>query len=245
VAAFREADGTVRYAFGGDLLGNVWKFDLETAGAGEHDATLVAVLKDSLGNTQPITATPELTTLSGKRIILIGTGRLLDITDFGSTRTQSFYAIADGATLSNARTGLVAQVFTRGASPELTSNPFNWATNRGWYFDLPAGEQANTDPVVTYGAVVFVSNKNGSSDCSQASYLYLVDIGTGTQVVTSAFVSKLISDNATSSRVITLRVVDGKIVGITHRSDNEVFQTPLPLGQTIKPSKNAWKEIRR
>jgi hypothetical protein len=72
-----------------------------------------------------------------------------------------------------------------------------------------------------------------------------VDIGTGTQVVTSAFVSKLISDNATSSRVITLRVVDGKIVGITHRSDNEVFQTPLPLGQTIKPSKNAWKEIRR
>jgi type IV pilus assembly protein PilY1 len=28
VSPFVEADGSVRYVFGGDLLGNVWKFDL-------------------------------------------------------------------------------------------------------------------------------------------------------------------------------------------------------------------------
>ncbi len=245
VSAFREADGSVRYAYGGDLLGNIWRFDLETAGAGEHDATLVAVLQDASGNTQPITASPELASLGGKRVILIGTGRLLDITDFGSGRTQSFYAIADGASLANARTALVRQVFTRGATPELTANAFSWASNRGWYFDLPAGEQANTDPIVTYGAVAFVTNKNGASDCSQSSYLYLVDLGTGSQVANSTFVSQTIATNATSSRVITLRVVNGKIIGTTHRSDNTVYQRELPLGLTIPPSKNAWREIRR
>jgi type IV pilus assembly protein PilY1 len=45
----------------------------------------VAVLKDASGNLQPVTAAPELLSYAGKRIVLVGTGRLLDITDFGST----------------------------------------------------------------------------------------------------------------------------------------------------------------
>ena len=245
VAAFREPDGSVRYAFGGDLLGNVWRFDLEATGSGEITADLLATLQDASGNPQPITATPELSTVSGKRVVMIGTGRLLDITDFGSTRTQSFYAIADGTTLGTPRTALVRQVYTRGASPELTSNPVNWATQRGWYFDLPAGEQANTDPIVTYGAVAFVTNMNGSTDCSQSSYLYFVDVTSGSLVPGATFASETISSTATSSRVITLRVVNGKIVGTTHRSDNSVYQRELPLGAVIKPAKNAWREMRR
>ena len=90
-----------------------------------------------------------------------------------------------------------------------------------------------------------MTNKNGQNDCSQQSYLYLVDIGTGTQVKGSTFVADLISSNATSSRMITLRVVDGDIVGTAHKSDNTVYTKKLPLGQKIDPSKNAWKEIRR
>lgn len=248
VAAFRQADGTVRYAYGGDVLGNVWRFDLQRTAAGELDAELLATLKDSTGNAQPVTATPELATISGRRVVLVGTGRLLDIGDFGSALTQSFYAIADDntlATLANARNSLVAQVYTRSATSQLTTNPVSWATNRGWYFDLPAGEQANTDPIVTYGAVGFVTNVSGGTDCSQQSYLYLVDIGTGSHVVDSTFVSEQISVNANSSRVITLRVVDGSIISTTHRSDGTLYQRKLPLGQTISPSKNAWKEIRR
>lgn len=245
VAAFKEPDGSVRYAFGGDLLGNVWRFDLEATGVGEIDAELLATLTDSLGNAQPITSTPELSTVSGKRVIMIGTGRLLDITDFGSTRVQSFYAIADGTTLATPRTTLVKQTFTRGGSPELTASPVDWTTGRGWFFDLPAGEQANTDPIVTYGAVAFVTNMHGSTDCSQSSYLYLVDVASGSIVPGATFASELISSTATSSRVITLRVVNGKIVGTTHRSDNSVYQRELPLGAVIKPAKNAWREMRR
>jgi len=244
VSAFKEQDGMVRYVYGGDLLGNVWRFDLAAAGAGEINGELLASLKDASGNAQPVTATPELAMVAGRRVVLVGTGRLLDVSDFGSGLTQSFYAIADGATLANARTGLVRQTYTR-ATDVMSANAVNWTTDRGWYVDLPAGEQANTDPIVAYGAVAFVTNVNGGSNCAQSSFMYLVDIGTGTKVVDSTFVSQTIATNATSSRVITLRVVNGKIIGVTHRSDNGVFQRELPLGQVIRPAKNSWKEIRR
>jgi type IV pilus assembly protein PilY1 len=245
VAAFRESNGLVQYAYGGDLLGNVWKFDLQRTSTGEMDAELVAVLKDSAGNTQPVTSTPELVSKDNQRVILVGTGRVLDIGDFGSGRSNSFYAIADGATLSNARSSLTQRTYTRGANPELTGSAADWKTGRGWFFDLPTGEEANTDPIVTYGAVAFVSNKNDRTDCAESSWLYLVDVGSGKQVPDATYASQQISNTATSSRVITLRVVDGRIVGTTHKSDNTVFQRELPLGSRINPSKNAWREIRR
>ena len=245
VAAFKETDGMVRYAYGGDLLGNLWRFDLTAAGAGDINGELLASLKDATGTAQPVTATPELALVGGRRVVLVGTGRLLDVGDFGSGLTQSFYAIADdGGSLVNARTGLVRQTYTRGTDT-MSANAVNWTTDRGWYVDLPAGEQVNTDPIVAYGAVTFVTNVQGGSNCAQSSFMYLVDIGTGTKVAGSTFVSQTIASNATSSRVITLRVVNGKIIGVAHRSDNTVYQRELPLGQVIKPAKNSWKEIRR
>lgn len=257
VAALREPDGTVRYAYGGDLLGNLWQFDLEKDGEGVHNATRVAVFKDANGNPQPVTTTPELTIIAGKRIILIGTGRMLDISDFGNAQTQSFYALADGTTLTDARSGLVKQVYTRGANPELTANAFNWKTDRGWYFDLPAGEQANTAPSAAGGAVAFVTNTSGTppaagsnstsgaKDCSESSYLYFVDVGTGAGVADSGFTSHQISNSAMSSRVTIMRTQSGKTIGVSQRSDARRDKLDLLPPQAIKPTKNAWRELRR
>jgi type IV pilus assembly protein PilY1 len=252
ISALQEADGATRYAYGGDLLGNVWKFDLATANAGPHNATRVATLYDAAGNRQPVTAAPELVMMGTKRVILVGTGRVLDLADFGSSRVQTIYAIADdGAALANARNGLVQRVYSRTddngtvASTPVTGSAFSWASDRGWYMDLPAGEQANTMPVVTYGSVAFVTNKNGSSDCSQSSYLYLLDITSGKKVGGSTFVAEQISGSANSSRLVTLRAVDGKIFGTSHRTDGTLYQRQLPLGTTIPASKNAWRELRR
>ena len=246
IAAFREPDGTVRYAYGGDLLGNVWRFDLQASGSTDIVPDKVAILKDAGNVVQPITSAPELVTLSGKRVILIGAGRILDIGDFGNTSTRSFWAIADGATLTNARSSLVARTYTRGANPELSGAAVAWDTGRGWYFDLPAGEQVNTDPIVAYGAVVFITNKNGASDCSQQSYQYLVEIKNGTPVSAAAgVVSTLLSANATSSRVVVLRDSNGRLHGTVQLSDRTIRSTTLPLGQAIQPAKNAWREIRR
>ena len=240
ISAYREADGTVRHVYGGDLLGNLWHFDL-TAGT----TVKLATLKDASGNLQPITAAPELVTIANQRVVLIGTGRLLDITDFGSTRTQSFYAIADGTTLANARNSLVQRTYTRGASPELSGSAVDWATQRGWYFDLPAGEQANTQPSVAYGTIGFTTNVNSGSDCSQSSFLYLIDITTGLQSAYADFASVQISSTANASRLSVLRVSNGQLVGTSHTSDNGVFRRSLTRVVPIAATKNAWREIRR
>ena len=240
VSAYRETDGTVRYVYGGDLLGNLWHFDLDTG------ATVkVAVLKDAAGNLQPVTAAPELATLASQRIVMVGTGRLLDITDFGSSRVQSFYAIADGATLNDARSGLIRQTYARGATPEFSGAAVNWASDRGWYFDLPAGEQANTTPSVAYGAVGFTTNANGGSDCTQGAYMYLVDIGSGQKSPIADFASAPISTTANASRLTMLRVSNGRLIGTSHTSDGTVFRRGLGNLDMIQPAKNAWREVRR
>ncbi len=240
VAGYRETDGTVRHVYGGDLLGNLWHFDLDAG-----TTVKLAQLRDSAGNAQPVTAPPELVTLAGKRVVLVGTGRLLDITDFGSSRVQSFYAIADGALLSNARSGLLSRSYSRGASPEFSGTAIDWSTARGWYFDLPAGEQANTAPVVAYGNVGFTTNVNGGADCSQSSWMYLLDLGTGLKSTAADFASALVSNNANTARLTALRLADGSLVGTTRTSDNSVSNRNMSSAVTIQPSKNVWREIRR
>ena len=240
VAAYRETDGTVRHVYGGDLLGNVWHFDLDAG-----SVVKLAQLRDSLGNAQPVTAAPELVTIASKRVVLVGTGRLLDLSDFGSSRVQSFYAIADGALLSNARSGLVARSYTRGGAPEFSGSAVDWATARGWYFDLPASEQANTTPVVAYGTIGFTTNINGGSDCNQSAYMYLLDIDSGLKSTAAGFTSAQISSTANTSRLTALRLVGGELVGTSHTSDNSVFSKNMSSAVSIQPSKNVWREIRR
>ena len=240
VAAFGETDGTVRYVYGGDLLGNVWRFDLKAKTA----PFKVAVLKNGAGVTQPVTAAPELLFTGGKRVVIVGTGRLLDITDFGSTQVQSVYAISDGAYLPNARTSLVQQVYSR-ATDTITSNPVDWSSDRGWYVDLGSGEQVNTRPTIAYGAVAFVSNINGGADCSAKSYLYVLDVLSGTSYSGTTFVSSLISGTANSSAVTALRTVGGKVVGSGQDADGKPWQRDIAGGTAILPAKNSWREMRR
>jgi type IV pilus assembly protein PilY1 len=240
VSAFAESNGTVRYVYGGDLLGNVWRFDLQDKGAPHKLATL----KDSGNVVQPVTAAPELTKIDGKRVVIVGTGRMLDITDFGSTRTQSVYAIVDGTTISNPRSSLVQQTYSS-ANDTLTANPVNWATDRGWFVDLPAGEQANTTPTIAYGAVAFVTNKNGGSDCSASSRLYVLDVKTGGAFGGTDYVSSVISSTANSSSVTALATSNGKIVGSGQDADGKPWEREIVKSGSIAPAKNAWREIRR
>ncbi|EHR73295.1 Tfp pilus assembly protein, tip-associated adhesin PilY1 [Burkholderiales bacterium JOSHI_001] len=246
VSAFREPDGKVRYVYAGDLAGVVYRFDLEQAG-NDLDGTVVARLKDSLGRAQPVTTAPELIRIGEKRVVLVGTGRLLDTTDFGATAfTNSFYAIADGPEMNNARTGLVPKNYVRNATTSastVNNAAVDWNTGRGWYIDLPAGEHDNTDPILTYGSVMFVTNANGGSSCDASSFLYMLDVGTGGLAVENGWVSQMISNTVGASRVVTLRVVGGDLVATTHRYDNSDARFATGLGKKVPGSRNAWREV--
>ncbi|PKO92913.1 MAG: hypothetical protein CVU16_06085 [Betaproteobacteria bacterium HGW-Betaproteobacteria-10] len=92
-------DNTVVAVYGGDLLGNLWRFDVnDTIGAAGYDAQSLATLKDGAGNAQPITTKPEIGLIQGQIVVFVGTGRYLDGSDAADDSPQSLYAIKDPRT---------------------------------------------------------------------------------------------------------------------------------------------------
>ena len=244
LAAFGETTGSVRYVYGGDLNGDLWRFDLEAQGDSPQPFML-ATLKDASGNRQPITAAPDVTTKYGKRILVVGTGRLLDSSDFGSSRVQSLYVIADGTTsVANVRTGLVRQIYNRGTNT-LTTAAVNMQTDRGWYVDLSAGEQINTRPTVVNGAVAFVGNIAAGSDCSASSYLYVLNVLTGGAYEHAGFISRLLSASANFSGLTAIATLDNQTVVTGQSYDGEQRSENISGPPPIPARKNSWVEIRR
>jgi type IV pilus assembly protein PilY1 len=220
VSPFAESDGTVRYVYGGDLLGNLWRFDLTLSPGSTSAVTKVAQLRGPTGAVQPVTTPPELLMSKGQRIVYVGTGRLLDVTDFGSSAVESMYAIADGALLTNARSNLVQQTYNPSGSGTLTTSPVDWTTQRGWFVDFPAGEQANTRPIIAYGSLTFATNTTGASDCSASARVYIIDVLTGGQFKGADLVSWAISTTSNVSSIAALMTRSGNKLWITAREYN-------------------------
>jgi len=231
VAAYREDDNTVQFVYAGDLLGNMWKFDL-AAGT----TTLLATLKDGQGNAQPVTTTPLLTRINNKRIVMVGTGRLLDISDFGGSSVQSFYAITDGAALANARTALTPLAIDNVS--KLISGKVDWTTSRGWYFDLPASQLVNTDPSLVLGRVFFSANVTGGTNCAQSSYGYIVDVLSGSGE------SAVLSSSVNATRPMLVQSGD-RLYRLTRFGDGSVDKRDVTANPGIASRKNAWKLIAR
>jgi type IV pilus assembly protein PilY1 len=97
-----SGDFTADAAYAGDLLGNLWRFDLTAADGSVPAPTKIAEFKDGANNPQPITAEPRVLVEPGttNRWVFAGTGRLLDLSDRNSSQDQGFYAFRDGTQLS-------------------------------------------------------------------------------------------------------------------------------------------------
>ncbi|HEY5865316.1 MAG TPA: PilC/PilY family type IV pilus protein, partial [Candidatus Tectomicrobia bacterium] len=122
-----DGDVIADYVFAGDLLGNMWKFDIRdpnpanwhvayTDGSGKPAPLHVAT--DSATptpNRQPITERPEVGRGPGEvgMIVLFGTGKYLEPSDKLRTpeRAQSFYGIID------TNTGIASNDIVSGRSP--------------------------------------------------------------------------------------------------------------------------------
>lgn len=131
-----DGDVDVDYVYAGDLLGNLWKFDLTDADSNNWDvaytpsgvATPLYVARDDSNNRQPITSRPEVGRgpNGNGMVVLFGTGKFLeDPADkqLSPRRDQSFYGIYDpnsGAPTDafSGRTALAEQTIV--AEPTLT-----------------------------------------------------------------------------------------------------------------------------
>ena len=179
-----SAGNKVGYVYGGDLSGNLWRFDINsatTAAIGAGSAMLFATLSDGT-NPQPITTTPILGKINEKRIVYIGTGKYLETSDLTSTQVQTQYAIKDDdatSTLVNPRSTLVRQTIINnpdGTATRVagTSNTVNFDTGRGWYADLPdTGERVNIDAKLVQGILLVPSIVPSNTECSPGGYGWL------------------------------------------------------------------------
>jgi type IV pilus assembly protein PilY1 len=112
-----DGDGIVDYVYAGDLLGNMWKFDLTSTSASSWGVAYTAAsnpaplftAKDgtTAHNPQPITERPQIGYGPGGQglVVLFGTGKFIEASDRTvdqtNQRPQSFYGIFDANTGGN------------------------------------------------------------------------------------------------------------------------------------------------
>lgn len=106
-----DGDGRADVAYAGDLLGQLWKFDLSAPQAAGWQVAWsgrpLMVARDANGQTQPITVAPLWTPHpQGGLMLSFGTGRALTESDLLGTTPQSLYSVWDNTPLVATRPGV-------------------------------------------------------------------------------------------------------------------------------------------
>jgi type IV pilus assembly protein PilY1 len=124
-----DTDRRIVGVYAGDLLGNMWKFDMKDPSAANWAIGINGAPLYSTSPAKPITASPNVVphpNNDGSRIVAFGTGKLFDAIpdDLGNTDVQSVYGVWDkvafgatttGTTVSGVST-LVAQTVSSASS---------------------------------------------------------------------------------------------------------------------------------
>ncbi|MFJ2482062.1 pilus assembly protein [Pseudomonas sp. NPDC087598] len=197
-----DSQNVVQAAYGGDLKGRLWKFDLS---ATSTDSWGVAFSGKPLfttagGTTQPITAQPLLAdnSLGGKQIF-VGTGKFNESADKTNKDLQAFYSVwdADGGsgqlTVSSLQAQAVTGVFSGSTGQFITTtqNDTTYPGEKGWYLPLVynnalTGERVINQASLVLGRIIFTTASVDTTDpCSS--------FGTGKLVELDAFSGKMLN----------------------------------------------------
>jgi type IV pilus assembly protein PilY1 len=198
-ALVSDADGVLRYAYAGDLQGNLWRFDLSgdapwpgAVGPGPGKTPLF-VARDAGGARQAIAQQPKVVfATGGGYLILFGTGRMLEADDRLPARfaPQSYYAILDTlatpAQLVEGRGDLTPRSLSGAdGAPALTLTGTELsAGSKGWYIDFldaaATGERSLDSGVLTDGQLALNTVLPGRTPCDATrSRSYVLDALTG------------------------------------------------------------------
>ncbi len=199
------------YIFAGDLLGNLWKFDVTSSnpnnwvvsyGSAATPAPLFTA-SDGSGGVQQITERVEVGRHpNGGLIVYFGTGQYLASGDNTTTGKETFYGVWDNGATVAGRNSLLQQTITgsqtasgvlyrnsstNGNASTMYSSPLNY---KGWYMDLPGtGERQVTDPVLNNNRIIFTTLIPNTSPCSFGGNGFLMELDpiTGNQPSTAIF----------------------------------------------------------
>ncbi|MHC8307380.1 pilus assembly protein [Pseudomonas sp. PB3P13] len=195
-----NSQNVVQAAYGGDLQGRLWKFDLSSKST---DSWGVAFAGKPLftapgGATQPITAQPLLADNSvGGKVVFFGTGKFNETVDKTNKDLQAFYAVwdADGGSGQITTASLQAQSITgtfSGASGQFittSQNDVTYPAEKGWYLPLSYGSVLTGERVISQAALsqgrIFFTTASVDTTDPCASF------GSGKLVVLDAFSGKM------------------------------------------------------
>lgn len=152
-----DTNGYLITVYAGDLLGNVWKFDVSNTDNSKWDSALkqgtnpapLFTAKDASGKVQPITApiTSGINTAYGdphigKRYIFFGTGKYMGSEDPNAKDTQTMYGLIDEGVAITGRSELKQRTVTNvGTFADRNVRTFSQPTagdmsgKKGWYLD--------------------------------------------------------------------------------------------------------------
>jgi len=258
--ALYNGDGIVDTVYGGDLQGNVWKFDLSGASASSWKVAFsgkpLFSAKDAAGAAQPITGGLEVARGPGNgAVVLFGTGRYFTNTDNvvpSDPQVQSFYGVFDrcdgpdcSANIADGRAGLMGQTISEGtASGEgyrVRDISRNGSGRNGWYVDLrvtgksATGERFIGTPRLQNGIVFFTAFEPVGGDCRAGgrNWLYGLDLMSGAGAMSGV--------SATPGGA---SVCSGNCAGITSEAtgapvkDTDVLLPPPPAGNIVSCGAN-------
>jgi type IV pilus assembly protein PilY1 len=175
-----NAQSVVQYAYGGDLKGQMWKFDLTDPVPANWKVAFSGkpLFTASGGASQAITAQPIIGNYTnGRKLVYFGSGKLSETADKSTTTRQAFYAVLDDDSSGNfTESQLQAQSIT-GISGSLVStsqNNVDYTSQKGFYLPLTvggvnAGERIIYSPLLRFGRVYFTTAILDTTDpCASA-----------------------------------------------------------------------------
>lgn len=179
-------NNVAQYIYGGDLFGNLWRFDLNT-----NAVMKFTTLVDNGDIPQPITVAPTLGEIDNNRVVFIGSGKYIEPDDLLSVNfsQQTLYGIKDAdviSTITGLRATLVEQTLTGsiGTRDFTTTAPVDWASKNGWFVDLPnsttTGERENVKAILASGTLIVPTMVPPTGVCGEGmGWLNVFDYRTG------------------------------------------------------------------
>ncbi len=264
-----ETDNLARRAYGGDLLGNLWRFDFNDELEPKGKSLLLAQLQTSTtksGTTtttaQPITVRPELAEItygsSKFAVVLVGTGRFLGQTDMSTTQTQSIYAINDPLTSTGwgdvrANEHLIRQSLVTGSdgkTREIQSpaNQVRWGTDIGWMIDLPSSkERVAIDMSLQYNTLAAVSAVPEGTACAPTgtSWVYFLSVLNGSSGADQKYAGEQISSGL-GTGITWLDLGGGKSTVLVPDNRMGIHTKTPPTGGAAPAGavrRTSWREL--
>lgn len=160
-----SSNNSASMAYGGDLAGDMWRFDLVA-----KTATKV------ISTGSPITTGPDVSTVEGYTVLFFGTGRYLGTPDI--TDPTPNYIVAVKADKSNL--GLDTGTSKMVDMTDQTGS-MDWQTKNGWFRKLGDKERVHIDVNVYLGRLIVGTVIPEGNECKPGGTgnLYVIDILTG------------------------------------------------------------------